>query len=87
MNELQMQQLLRQSTLLKCTCGHGLFKSLSMIRKVSKLLIPGASSDLMIPVQVLQCEKCGAINKDFLPEVLPNVEAELGIKKIIEYDA
>lgn len=87
MNELQMQQLLRQSTILKCTCGHGLFESLTMIRKVSKLLMPGATNDLIIPVQVIQCKKCGEINKEFLPESLPNVEAELGLTKILKYDA
>jgi hypothetical protein len=38
-------------------------------------------------VQVMKCANCGTINKDFLPEVLPNVETELGIKSIIEYDA
>jgi hypothetical protein len=58
-----------------------------MIRKISKLFIPGAAADLMVPVQVMKCANCGTINKDFLPEVLPNVETELGIKSIIEYDA
>lgn len=87
MNEVQMQSLLRQSTILKCKCGHGLFNSATMIRKVSKLLIPGASNDLIIPVQIMSCAKCGEINKDFLPDVLPNIETELGIKKLIDYDA
>lgn len=81
MNELQMQQMLRQSTLLKCSCGNGTFISKNIIRKVSKLLNPTIPQDLFIPIQVMFCDKCDEILSDFLPEVLPNLEEELGLKK------
>lgn len=84
MNEMQMQQMLRQSKPIKCACGSGLFEPLTALRSVSKLYIPGAGSDLVIPVQVMRCAQCKAINEDFLPEVIPNFAADLGVVKILE---
>lgn len=78
-----MQGLLKQSILVKCSkCSGGLFQSLTVLRKISKLYVPGSSSDILIPIQVLKCDACGTVNEEFLPDALPNLSAELGIKKI-----
>lgn len=45
-------------------CGNILFEKVTILKKVSKLLI-GATKDEIVPIETYMCKSCGHINKDF----------------------
>ena len=49
------------------SCGNNTFVQVYQMRKLSALLSP-TGTEAMIPGQVFACEKCGHINKVFLPK-------------------
>lgn len=58
---------LSQSEGLTCAdCGSEQFKMEYLIRKVSALLSP-TGEEMLVPIQVFSCSKCGIIPEDFLP--------------------
>lgn len=58
---------LSQATTMTCVeCGSEQFKMEYLIKKVSALLSP-TGDEMVIPMQVFSCSKCGIIPEDFLP--------------------
>ena len=63
----QMQETIdfSKTTELKCeACGNPTFKQTLLLRKMSALVAPGGQ-EMIIPMQVFSCEKCGHVNKEF----------------------
>jgi len=61
---------LKNSTAIKCEaegCDGETFRPAFMFRKVSKLLT-GADKDQLVPLEVFECTKCGAIPEMFTPK-------------------
>lgn len=82
MNQQQKSQIqLSQTTGYVCAeCGHNIFQSKLMVRKVSRFLT-GEAQDAVIPIDVIVCDKCGEVAKDLLPKeatdvLFPNVSAD-----------
>ena len=51
----------------KCDeCGHDVFIPVFMIKKVSAIMSPNGQ-EIIAPVQVLGCNKCGHVNEEFMP--------------------
>ena len=48
-------------------CENNYFSPAIIIKKVSALLSP-TGQEMMAPVQLFQCNKCGHVNEDFLPK-------------------
>ena len=48
-------------------CGNKTFKQIYYMRKLSALLSP-IGQETMIPLQAFACDKCGHVNKGFLPK-------------------
>lgn len=47
-------------------CEHEVFVPSFFLRKVSRF-VTGTPDDVIAPIQVFSCAKCGHVNKDFLP--------------------
>ena len=45
-------------------CGCSTFKQTLLLRKMSALVSPNGQ-EVIIPMQVFACEKCGHVNKEF----------------------
>lgn len=69
-NKPQQQKInidLSQAETMKCIeCDSEQFKMEYLIKKISALLSP-TGDEMVIPVQVFSCSKCGIIPEDFLP--------------------
>ena len=51
---------------MKCEkCGCNTFKSTNLIKTISALVSP-SGKEMIIPIPVFACEKCGHVNKEFL---------------------
>jgi DNA-directed RNA polymerase subunit RPC12/RpoP len=51
----------------KCdNCGHDVFVPVFHIKKVSAIMSPNGQ-EIIAPVQVFGCNKCGHVNKEFMP--------------------
>ena len=51
----------------KCDeCGHDVFVPVFHIKKVSAIMSPNGQ-EIIAPVQVFSCDKCGHVNKEFMP--------------------
>ena len=51
----------------KCdNCGHDVFVPVFYIKKVSAIMSPNGQ-EIIAPVQVFGCNKCGHVNKEFMP--------------------
>ena len=48
-------------------CEGKVFKEVIMLKRVSALVSPTGKEQL-VPVQVIRCDDCGHINKEFLPK-------------------
>ena len=56
---------LRQQQTIKCEkCESKLFKEVTMIKKVPKLLT-GSHEDTIVPFPTYMCNECGHVNSDF----------------------
>lgn len=60
----QLKLDVKQTTPITCECGSEVFISAMKFRKVPKLLT-GATSDQILPVQVMMCVSCGVIPEQF----------------------
>jgi predicted nucleic acid-binding Zn ribbon protein len=47
----------------ECGCIH--FDKITVIKKISKLLV-GTPEDQLVPMETYKCADCGHINKDFM---------------------
>jgi uncharacterized Zn finger protein len=63
---------LDQTTAVTCdSCGHSYMKEVMLMRKVSGILT-GTGQPSYIPIPAFACDKCGHVNKEFLPpEIRP----------------
>ncbi len=51
----------------KCdNCGHDVFVPVFHIKKLSAIMSPNGQ-EIIAPVQVFGCHKCGHVNKEFMP--------------------
>ena len=51
----------------KCAeCGHDVFIPVFMIKKVSAIMSTNGQ-EIIAPVKVFGCNKCGHVNEEFLP--------------------
>lgn len=76
MENLESAAMLAKTTPIVCEeCGCERFVEVTLLRKVSKLLI-GAQDDAVIPIPTFACHKCGHINKDFMPKGLEEKKEE-----------
>jgi hypothetical protein len=56
---------LKDQPTVKCeTCGGVIFREVTLIKKVSKLLT-GSSEDTLVPFPTYVCDGCGFMNEDF----------------------
>tara|TARA_Y100000593_G_scaffold84636_1_gene160406 strand:+ start:1175 stop:1711 length:537 start_codon:yes stop_codon:yes gene_type:complete len=63
-----IRDLVVKADTIACTeCGHYTFENVFLIKRVSPLMSP-SGEEMMLPVQVFQCTKCGGVNDVFLPE-------------------
>ena len=54
-----------KTTEIKCEeCGNHTFKQTLLVRKMSALASP-SGQEMIIPMAVFACEKCGHVNKEF----------------------
>ena len=61
---------IKDSTPIVCEeCGSDKFTEHYLMRRIPKLLI-GAPKDVIVPINVFACSKCGHVNKEFMPEGL-----------------
>jgi DNA-directed RNA polymerase subunit RPC12/RpoP len=64
-NGKKIQVDVSQQPNIKCEeCGSIFFEKVTIIKKISKLLI-GAPDDQLVPMETYACKKCGHINEDF----------------------
>jgi len=56
-------------------CGHNVFISAVMFRKISKI-VTGTPKDATIPIEVYCCGECGEIQQELLPPELKLKEVE-----------
>ena len=64
---LQVNVDISQADDVKCDkCGHDVFIPVFMIKKVSAIMSPNGQ-EIIAPVQVFGCNKCGHVNKEFMP--------------------
>ena len=52
-----------------CECGSATFKEIMYIRKESRLM-SGLPEDRIVPIQLIACDKCGALVDNFIPAPL-----------------
>jgi hypothetical protein len=52
-----------------CECGSSTFKEIMYIRKESRLM-SGLPEDRIVPIQLIACDKCGALVDSFIPAPL-----------------
>jgi hypothetical protein len=57
------------TTPLVCDCGNETFKEVMYMRKESRLM-SGLPEDRLVPIQLLACDKCGALVENFIPAPL-----------------
>ena len=51
----------------KCDeCGHDVFVPVFLIKKISAIMSRNGQ-EIISPVQVFGCNKCGHVNKEFMP--------------------
>ena len=62
---MQEQIDFSKTSQIKCeACGGSTFKQSLLLRKMSALVAPNGQ-EMIIPMQVFSCEKCGHVNKEF----------------------
>tara|TARA_Y100001938_G_C7961232_1_gene364418 strand:+ start:203 stop:436 length:234 start_codon:yes stop_codon:yes gene_type:complete len=62
---MQEQIDMSKTTQIQCeSCGGSTFKQTLLIRKMSALVSPNGQ-EMIIPMAVFACEKCGHVNKEF----------------------
>ena len=78
----QQQQVdLSKTTGLKCeNCNGHFFDQTLLIRKISKFL-SGTNEDAVTFVPVFVCRNCGDLLKQFFPNGMPDLEADLKLTK------
>jgi uncharacterized Zn finger protein len=81
--ESQQQQVNISSTFpVVCEeCGNETFKEVMYMRKESRLA-SGLPMDRMVPIQLIACEKCGALSEDFIPAPLKQFYGKSAEKNI-----
>lgn len=57
---------------IECVCGSFFFKTVVMLKQVSRLAI-GAEKDAIVPIQVFRCDDCGNIAVDLLPKEIQSM--------------
>ena len=57
------------TTPLVCDCENEIFKEVMYLRKESRLM-SGLPEDRLVPIQLLACDKCGALVENFIPAPL-----------------
>ena len=57
------------TTPLVCDCENETFKEVMYLRKESRLM-SGLPEDRLVPIQLLACDKCGALVENFIPAPL-----------------
>ena len=63
--QMQEQIDFSKTSEIKCdACGGQTFKQTLLLRKMSALVSPNGQ-EVIIPMQVFACEKCGHVNKEF----------------------
>ena len=65
-NQQQPQVDLKQTTSVKCKCGHEFFSQSFLMRKVSGILT-GTGKPGYVPIPVFTCNECGEV----IPEMMP----------------
>jgi hypothetical protein len=71
---MQGQIDFNQTLALKCDeCNNPTFRPVVFLRRVSRLVSPDGQ-DHVIPLESMECAKCGHINRDFNPN--PNIVKE-----------
>lgn len=76
MQDLSATEMLSNTTPIKCEkCQGEVFVEGMMLRKVSRIML-GDSKDGILPIPVFVCQKCGHINKEFLPKAISENQQE-----------
>lgn len=71
---MQGQIDFNQTLALKCDeCSNPTFRPVVFLRRVSRLVSPDGQ-DHVIPLESMECAKCGHVNRDFNPN--PNIVKE-----------
>jgi uncharacterized Zn finger protein len=68
MDSLTPQINLRECETIKCESCEGIFfKEVLILKKVSRLQMPGSIEDQKVPFSVYKCDNCGHVNQGFNP--------------------
>ncbi len=63
--QMQEQIDFSKTSQIKCdVCENATFKQTLLVRKMSALVAPNGQ-EMIIPMAVFACEKCGHVNKEF----------------------
>ena len=66
--EINMNVALKDTTAITCEeCGNEVFQEGVLLRKVSRF-VTGTAQDVLMPIPVFACIKCGHVNADFMPK-------------------
>lgn len=68
MNQQQLQIDLKQAVNMVCECGNDTFEPAYFIKRVSPLVSP-TGEELIIPVQIFRCTKCGVVHPRFIEDL------------------
>jgi len=49
-------------------CGHDVFVTAFKLQSVPSIVSP-TGEEMLVPIQVFMCNKCGHINEEFLPKI------------------
>lgn len=69
----QPQVDLKQTTSVKCECGHEYFSQSFIMRRVSSILT-GTGKPGFVPIPVFTCNSCGKVIPEMLPPELKMVK-------------
>lgn len=75
LTEQQLMKSVMTSPNVKCKCGSKVFHEAHILKKVSALVSP-TGRDMIYPIPVYVCDKCGEIPNEFLDNT--NASAILG---------
>ena len=68
LRQMKIMSHMKDSTGIKCEkCESQIFQEGYLLRKISKLLT-GEMNDIVQPIPVFSCSKCGHINSEFKPK-------------------
>lgn len=71
--QVNLAEVLGNSTAIKCECGSAIFKQRTMLRKISSLFSPSGKEEIF-PVVVHICTHCNTVKPDPIFDLFKDVD-------------